>query len=43
MSYIKLNIQQSYALQQMKMGYNCFLTGPGGVGKSFIIDIFVCP
>ena len=41
MSYIQLNIQQAYALQQMKMGYNCFLTGPGGVGKSFIIDIFV--
>ena len=41
MSYFQLNIQQAYALQQMKMGYNCFLTGPGGVGKSFIIDIFV--
>ena len=41
MSNIKLNIQQLYALQEMKKGWNCFLTGPGGVGKSFIIEIFV--
>jgi len=36
-----LNDKQNYALAQMKTGHNIFLTGAGGVGKTFLIKTFV--
>jgi ATP-dependent DNA helicase PIF1 len=35
-----LNYKQTYALDQMKVGKNIFLTGPGGVGKTLLIKTF---
>lgn len=40
-SNIRLNTKQNTAYCQMAMGKNIFLTGPGGVGKSTIIKLFV--
>ena len=40
MESIKLNTKQLKALELLKDGYNVFLTGPGGTGKSTVIKIF---
>lgn len=37
----QLTEKQSLALKCMKNGYNTFLTGPGGTGKSFLIKHFI--
>lgn len=39
-SAFKLTKKQEIALNLMKEGHNVFITGPGGTGKSFIINIF---
>ena len=36
-----LNNKQEQALMSMKNGKNIFLTGPGGSGKSHVINLFV--
>ncbi len=36
----KLNKKQKYAFDIMKKGYNTFLTGQGGTGKSYTIKTF---
>ena len=36
----KLNEKQDYSLRQFKKGKNIFLSGPAGVGKSFMIKKF---
>ena len=36
----KLNDKQEYSLRQFKKGKNIFLSGPAGVGKSFMIKKF---
>jgi len=40
MNTIELSKRQKIALDLLKKGYNVFLTGPGGTGKSTIIKIF---
>lgn len=37
---IVLNKDQQYALKLMKLGWNCFITGPAGTGKTTIISAF---
>ena len=34
---IELDEQQSYAFKKVKLGYNIFITGSGGVGKSLLL------
>ena len=36
-----LNTKQQYAFQKMISGSNIFITGPGGTGKSFLINYFI--
>ncbi len=35
----KLNLEQRLAFEAVKAGWNIFITGGGGVGKSFLIDV----
>jgi hypothetical protein len=35
----KLNLEQRMAFEAVKAGWNIFITGGGGVGKSFLIDV----
>lgn len=37
---IILNKDQQHALKLMKLGWNCFITGPAGTGKTTIISAF---
>jgi ATP-dependent DNA helicase PIF1 len=37
----KLSIEQQYALQKFKRGENLFITGPGGTGKTKLIQTLV--
>ncbi len=37
----KLNTGQKHGLELMKKGKNIFLTGQGGVGKSYLLKVFV--
>lgn len=39
MSIEKLNLSQRLAFEAVKAGLNVFITGGGGVGKSFLIDV----
>lgn len=34
----KLSLEQNYAFEQFKKGYNLFITGPGGTGKTKLIQ-----
>src|SRR6478609_2469614 len=36
----ELNEKQAKAYKDMVLGYNIFLSGPGGTGKSFLIDFY---
>jgi ATP-dependent DNA helicase PIF1 len=38
---MNLSIEQEYALEKFKKGENLFITGPGGTGKTKLIDILV--
>lgn len=37
---MSLTEKQAYALDMLKQGYNVFLSGEGGTGKSYVIDQF---
>lgn len=38
---VEMNFEQQQALDKIKAGHNVFLTGPGGVGKSFTMKAIV--
>lgn len=39
---MELSIEQTHALDLFKAGYNLFLTGPGGTGKTYLIRQMNC-
>ena len=41
MSHIELSHEQKYAFDKFRSGNNLFITGPGGTGKTKLIDTFV--
>ena len=41
MSSIELSEEQKYAFEKFKNGQNLFITGPGGTGKTKLIETFV--
>jgi len=41
MNAIKLSVEQEYAFEKFKYGENLFVTGPGGTGKTKLIEHWV--